>query len=249
MTQTVLVTGANRGIGKGLITHYLSHPNTTVIGTVRDIASPAAQSLPTTLPKAPGSSLLLVPLTLDDPSSASSAASILQTQYNITHIDILIASAGICNHWGPVHEMTDSDVLSHFEINTLGPLRVYKAFASLLKNADMPKFVYISTLLASIAGVEQLASSLATAYGMSKVAGNFLVKKIEAENEWLVTLAVDPGLVQTEMGSRNAQFIGLEEAPVTVEDTVRGITAQIEAATKSTTSGQFVNFGGERVAW
>ena len=34
-------------------------------------------------------------------------------------------------------------------------------------------------------------------------------------------------LVQTEMGSRNAQFIGLEEAPVTVEDTVRGITAQV----------------------
>ena len=34
-------------------------------------------------------------------------------------------------------------------------------------------------------------------------------------------------LVQTDMGSRNAQFIGLQEAPVTVDDNVKGITTQV----------------------
>lgn len=34
-------------------------------------------------------------------------------------------------------------------------------------------------------------------------------------------------MVQTDMGSRAAQFHGLENAPVTVEDTVRGITNQV----------------------
>jgi norsolorinic acid ketoreductase len=74
-------------------------------------------------------------------------------------------------------------------------------------------------------------------------------------------------MVQTDMGSRAAQANGLEKAPVTVQDTVHGITSQvcrilaiptgrrlltllqIEAATKSTTSGQFVNFKGEKVHW
>lgn len=69
------------------------------------------------------------------------------------------------------------------------------------------------------------------------------------------------------MGSRAAQANGLEKAPVTVQDTVQGIVSQvckilaimtrsrlltslqIEAATKSTTSGQFVNHNGERVRW
>lgn len=32
----VLITGANRGIGKGLLEKYLARPNHTVIGTVRD---------------------------------------------------------------------------------------------------------------------------------------------------------------------------------------------------------------------
>jgi norsolorinic acid ketoreductase len=61
-----------------------------------------------------------------------------------------------------------------------------------LKRSDDPKFVYISTELASIAGLEN-SSSLTTAYGVSKVAGNFLVKKIHEENDALISFSIDPG--------------------------------------------------------
>ncbi|KAL5363816.1 hypothetical protein BJX96DRAFT_187278 [Aspergillus floccosus] len=247
MSRVVLVTGANRGIGRGLVAHYLAQPGTTVIGTVRDVLSEKAKDL-NALPKGPGSGLIVVPLNVDNPSSAAEAASDIQTQHHIEHIDVVIANAGICNHWGSVLEMAESDVLSHFEVNTLGPLRLFKAMAPLLQKASTPKFVYISTLLASIHEIENIPSST-TAYGMSKVAGNYLVKKIDAENKHLIALSVDPGLVQTDMGARAAQSLGIGKAPVTIEDTVRGITAQIDAATKSTTSGQFVNYNGDRVRW
>ncbi|KAJ5090527.1 NADP(+)-dependent dehydrogenase [Penicillium argentinense] len=247
MSHVVLITGANRGIGKGLLAHYLAQPNTTVIGTVRDASSEKAQDLEK-LPKGEGSGLIVVPLDINNPSSVTKAVSIIQTQHHIEHIDVVIANAGVCTHWGPVQEMADEDVISHFEVNTLGPLRLFKATASLLEKASTPKLIYISTLLASFSGIEQIPT-LTAAYGMSKVAGNFLVKKIDAENKHLITLSVDPGLVQTDMGSRNAQLVGLEKAPVTVEDTVRGITNQIDAAKKSTTSGHFVNSNGESVAW
>lgn len=70
------------------------------------------------------------------------------------------------------------------------------------------------------------------------------------------------------MGARASQLLGLEQAPVTIEDTVRGITTQvlwnirfyynyskftdvvqIDTAQKPTTSGQFVNYNGDKVAW
>ncbi|EAU32672.1 predicted protein [Aspergillus terreus NIH2624] len=210
MSRVVLVTGANRGIGRGLVAHYLTQPDTTVIGTVRDISSEKAKEL-NALSKGPGSGLIIVSLNADNPSSAAEAASEIQTQHHIDHIDVVIANAGICNHWGPVLEMTDSDVLSHFEVNTLGPLRLFKAVAPLLQKASTPKFVYISTLLASIHEIENIPSFTTTAYGMSKVAGNYLVKKIDAENKHLIALSVDPGSMRQRSQLRLGSLLATTE--------------------------------------
>ncbi|KAJ5242717.1 uncharacterized protein N7469_001044 [Penicillium citrinum] len=247
MGLVVLVTGANRGIGRGLVAHYLAQPDTTVIGAARDVSSANAKEL-NELPKGESSRLIVVPLSADSPMGATEAVLEIQKQHLVGHIDLVIANAGICNHFGPVEEMTDSDVLSHFEVNTLGPLRLFRAIAPLLRKSSVPKFAYISTALASIHMIEQIPS-LTAAYGMSKAAGNYLVKKLHAENEGLIALSIDPGMVQTDMGSRAAQANGLEKAPVTLQETVQGITHQIEVATKSTTSGQFVDYKGQKVFW
>ncbi|KAB8216863.1 hypothetical protein BDV33DRAFT_178224 [Aspergillus novoparasiticus] len=247
MGQVIFITGANRGIGKGLAAHYLAREDTTVIAAIRDVSAENTKEL-RSLQKGSGSQLILVSLSLDIPSSATEAISEIQTQHHIEHIDIVLSNAGICNHWGPVVDMTDADVFSHFDVNALGPLRLFRATAPLLQNASQPKFIYTSTLMASLGEMERLPS-LATAYGMSKVAGNYLVRKIDAEHKNLIALSVDPGLVQTDMGSRSAQSIGLEKAPLTVQVSVQGIIRQINEAQKSTTSGKFVNYLGERVPW
>ncbi|KAL4999768.1 hypothetical protein BDV10DRAFT_183919 [Aspergillus recurvatus] len=247
MSTVVLVTGGNRGIGKGLVAHYLAQPDTTVIATAREASSQTANALDT-LQKGHRSRLLIVQLSVDIVSSVAEAASVIEKHHHIHKIDTVISNAGICDHWGPVLEMKDADVLTHFQVNTLGPLRLFHALAPLLKNASAPKFIYISTLLSSISGIDQI-DSLTAAYGMSKAAGNYLMRKIDAENGHLITLSIDPGLVQTDMGARAAQFNGLEKAPVTIEDAVRGITNQIAKVNKSTTSGQFVDYNGVKVAW
>ncbi|KAL3472291.1 hypothetical protein BJX99DRAFT_9158 [Aspergillus californicus] len=247
MSQVILITGANRGIGKGLTGHYLARPNTTVIGTVRDASSEKAKEL-NTLPKGDGSRLIVVSLSADSPSSSAEAATEIQTQHGIDHIDVVIANAGICDHWGPVVEATEEDVISHFQVNTLGPLRLFKATAPLLQKASAPKFIYISTLLASIGEIGKFPS-MTGPYGMSKAAGNFLVRKIHMENDHLTTLSIDPGLVQTDLGDRSAQYYGMKNAPVTIADCVGGITKVIDEAEKSTTSGQFISFNGDKVIW
>ncbi|RAK78078.1 SDR family oxidoreductase [Aspergillus fijiensis CBS 313.89] len=248
MTKVVLITGASRGIGKRLVAQYLARPDTTVIAAVRDTTSASAEQLET-LPKSKdGSRLIVIRLAADDAHGAREAASEIQKQNGLDHIDIVIANAGICDHWGPVLEAAEEEVRSHLEVNILGPLRLLQAMAPLLRNASAPKFIYISTLLASIGGIGQMYT-LTGPYGMSKAAGNYLVRKAHAENEHLVTLSIDPGLVQTDLGNRAAQYYGLHKAPVTLEDSVRGIMTQIDTATKSTTSGMFVNTSGENVCW
>ena len=60
MTRTVvLITGANRGIGKGLLEIYLLKPNHLVIAANRDLEYPTSKAL-AKLPTADGTSLLLV---------------------------------------------------------------------------------------------------------------------------------------------------------------------------------------------
>lgn len=88
------------GIGRGLVAHYLAQPDNIVVGTVRDVLSEQARDL-SSLPNGPDSSLITVPLNADNPLSAAQAASELQVQHGIKHVDIIIANAGFCNHWWP----------------------------------------------------------------------------------------------------------------------------------------------------
>ncbi|KAF7595940.1 hypothetical protein BBP40_004086 [Aspergillus hancockii] len=279
MTQTtVLIAGANRGIGKGLLAAYLAKAKTTVIATCRDASEQNTKEL-RSLPRGRYSNLIIVSLSLDTPGSILDAVSQLQGQNFIAKIDIVIANAGICNHWGPLVHMTDSDLVSHLDVNTLGPLRLFRATLPLLQASSQPKFIYISSELASISGVEH-SSSLTAAYGASKAAGNYLVKKIDAEYPNVIAFSVDPGFVQTDMGNRGAQCNGLKKAPMTVSESVEGIAVQvrpqgllalpilpvcckrkvvnvlffrsapkIEKASKATTSGKFIRHNGEGLPW
>ncbi len=58
MSTTYLVSGGNRGIGKGLVSQLLSRPNTTVITLVRDPNHATSQSL-AYLPRAEASKLII----------------------------------------------------------------------------------------------------------------------------------------------------------------------------------------------
>lgn len=179
------------GIGKGFVTYYLARPNTTVIAAVRDVSSEQAKQLDT-LSRGNGTRLIIVLLDANSATSAAQAASEIQTTHRVDHIDVVIANAGICNSSGPVLDVDERDMYAHFEVNTMGPLRLFQAMAPLLQEAMAPKFVYISTQLASIGGIGQ-TPTLTVAYGISKAAGNYLVRKIHAENEHLIALSFDPG--------------------------------------------------------
>ncbi|CAG8268962.1 unnamed protein product [Penicillium salamii] len=224
-STVVLITGANRGLGKGLAIKYLAMPDVTVIATMRETSAVNTFELES-VPKGPNSQLIITQLDQGDSASVTDAIFKVEKEYLIDHVDLVIANAGIANHWGPVSELDESDMISHFQVNTLGPLRLFKSILHLLKAGPVPKFIYLSSELASLSRLDQ-SSSLTAAYGVSKVAGNYLIRKIDEEEPDLVAFSIDPGFVQTDMGNRGAKFGGLAEAPMTITESVDGIFNQV----------------------
>ncbi|KAJ7818969.1 hypothetical protein B0H14DRAFT_3111435 [Mycena olivaceomarginata] len=225
-----LVSGSNRGIGYSLAATIAARPNTIVFAGARD---PAAQSLKDLAAKHPN----VHPVKLTSGDEADNAAAAAEIQKTAGHIDVIIANAGISKYYGPLATTPLSELRDHWEVKH--PRALHKLL--LASPTGAPKFAYISTGAGSLSAFVNLQAG---AYGSSKAAANYLVKALDAENPALVTLAISPGWVATDMGNSGAVANGLPQAPVSVEDSVAGVLSRVDAATKET-SGRFWNYKAE----
>lgn len=225
MSSTWLITGANRGIGKGIVSQLLARPNTTVIAALRDIADTTAKDLGK-LPAASGSSLIIVKIDALSDTDAKDAVNSLRSQYGIQQVDVVIANSGILDQWGPVSEVTPEDLRKHFEINTIAPIKLFQATKSLLEKSENPRFNIVSTNIASIGIMENIPLPT-IAYGLTKSAANYATSKIHFENPKISAVALHPGWVQTRMGQHAADLAGVAEIPVTVEQSAAGLIQQV----------------------
>jgi len=108
------------GIGKALLETYLARPNHTLIAGVRDTNSSTSQSL-LTLPHGPNSSVMLVRIDSASEADALTAISTLK----VTHLDLVIANAGIADYGGSALDTPAEWMLSNYKINVVGPLLLF----------------------------------------------------------------------------------------------------------------------------
>lgn len=242
---TYLITGAARGIGKGLLATFLLRPNTTVIAAVRNTIT--AQESLSFLPVGPGSKLIIIKIDSTIDSDPAAAVSELKTKYSITNLDVLVSNAGFLDVSAPGLGASADQARKHFETNTIGPMVLLQAFMPLLAASPSPKFLVISSTIGSIDRIFSLPNPF-FAYGMSKAAVNYLVRKAAFENPQLVSMAFCPGWVRTEMGNMGAVSVGLAEAPVALEDSIKGLVKLFDEASLEK-SGMFTNMVGEAVSW
>ncbi|KAJ6482969.1 hypothetical protein C8R47DRAFT_579826 [Mycena vitilis] len=231
-----LISGANRGIGYGLAAALAARPDTIIFAGARD---PSSQALVDLAAKYPN----LHAVKLTSGGKADNDAAIAQIEATAGQLDVVVANAGIANHFGPVADTPLAAFRNHYEVNTLGPVVLFQAAHTLLlaSPTGAPTFAVISSSMGSIARYKHIS---AAPYGMSKAAVNFLVKVLDAEHPALVTMAIEPGWVATDMGNNGggASAFGLKQAPVTLDDSVAGILSRIDGATKEKSSGRFWNF-------
>ena len=244
-------TDSISGIGKELLKLYLAQPSTTVIAGVRDVNHPSVAELQTLL-VGTGSRLIVLQLDSSSPTDAAAAVSRLQSDFGITKLDTVIANAGIGKYWGLTIDTPVKEVEEHFEVNSLGPFRLFQAVQALLFKASTPRFVVISTVLGSVE-LQQKMKIPDVAYGMSKAAVNFFTAKIHHENPHLIAFPIHPGYVQpedledletdhlsvdnrwvrTELGNSIAIAIGAKEASITLPESAAGVFKQVSNPNRS----------------
>jgi NAD(P)-dependent dehydrogenase (short-subunit alcohol dehydrogenase family) len=229
--STVLVTGANRGIGLELVRLLLERGD-TVFAACRDPDRAAD------LQALAQSSLALTVLAIDvtDPASISAAVA----QVDGAPLDILINNAGII---GPKRQSsTDMDFdgwLETFSVNTLGPLRVLQAF---LPNLSLRDQAYVLTVTSRMGSLTASPGTDRIAYRSSKAALNRAMQAVAGDLKMrnIAVSVAHPGWVRTDMGGSSAD--------IRPADSAAGLLHVIDRMTISK-SPRFFNYDGSDISW
>lgn len=171
----------------------MARPNHTVIAAVRDPAAPTATSLETLTP-ASGTRLILVKIDSKVDTDAAEAVRVVQAA-GIQALDVVIANAGIAPPVAKLASAPLQDLREAVEVNTVAPLALFQAVVPLLQAAAAPRFLVVSTAIASIRNLEATSAFALGTYGASKAAVNYLVRRMAFENRWLNSFAMHPGCV------------------------------------------------------
>jgi norsolorinic acid ketoreductase len=116
----------------------------------------------------------------------------LQAEQGISHLDVVIANAGIATDFSTVAKVPLAAVKEHVAVNSYGPLLLFQATVALLEKSKQPKFVSIGSPMSSIGGIESRPFSVA-GYSVSKLILHWFTKKISQEHPNFISFVIDPG--------------------------------------------------------
>ncbi len=232
--SSVLITGANRGIGLELVRQLLNQGD-KVFATCRQ---PAQADGLQSLADAFNEQLTILPLDVTDDEMVAGARTAVSTQ--TTSLDLLINNAGISYQGESLNNFDSAKMRHTFEVNVIGAMRVITQFVDLLRQGDTPRLINISSQLGSLLEMDRDWGSYS--YNSSKAALNMVTRKLahELRGDGISVIAVHPGWVQTDMGGPNAT--------VSIPDSAQGILTIAKNLTQEHT-GKFFIYSGEEHPW
>ncbi|WP_171171923.1 SDR family NAD(P)-dependent oxidoreductase [Streptomyces sp. I05A-00742] len=181
----VLVTGANRGIGRALVAGFLERGAARVHAAARD-----PRTLEGLVGQGAGAAGRVVPLALDitDPAAVAAAAEAA------SEVNLLVNNAGL-HAMGHVLDMDLESVEAVMRTNWLGTLRMLRAFAPVVERNGGGAIVNVISV-GAFAGTPQLGP-----YPASKAALNMLTQAVREDlaPRGISVHAVFPGPVETDM--------------------------------------------------
>ena len=230
--ETVLITGANRGIGLELASRYAAAGN-RVLACCRE---PATATKLQALAKS-RKGLTIHGVHVADGKSVAALA----TEVRTAPIDILINNAGMSGPDGAKQSLANMDFdgwSETFAVNTMAPLRMVQTFRRNLKAGKNPRAITITSQM----GALSLNMPVMFAYCSSKAAVNKVMRmaSVELAADGIAVGLIHPGWVRTDMGGSGAD--------ISVEDSAAGIISVIANLTLADT-GSFKKWNGEDHPW
>ncbi len=239
--ETVLITGANRGIGLEFVRQYAARGWQVIATHRRDTTPESLQALQARYPD------LLQVERMD--VSDHEMIDALAARFSGKPIDVLINNAGIVGALDYVDEQQfgqlDYQLLAlFFRINVAGPLKVSEAFLDNLRLGEGKRIVAISSLAGSFQA-SAVNRPGRIHYKTSKAALNMAVTGIAAatRDDGIITVSIHPGGVKVE---KLADY----DLPGFIEpaESIAGMIAVIEAL-EPEDSGAFLDYRGEVMPW
>ena len=215
MSQVVLITGANRGIGNAFAKAYHAK-GWRVLATARNPEAARAH-----LDFLPEQDILLL-----DVTSEESIVSLKRTLKDLK-LDLLINNAGIyLRDYGQLEEIKTENMMLQFQVNSLAPLLMAQTF---LENLDQgsEKLTKIINITSRMGSIEDNTSGGSFGYRASKAALNCITKtlavNLKNQGKNVATMALHPGYVETDMTHNKGD--------ITAEEAVQKMIIQIEKLT------------------
>ncbi len=229
---TILITGANRGLGLEFCKQY-AQDDWNVIACCRE----PKNAVELTALATEFSNISVFALDVADLGQIENLAK----QLDNTAIDVLLNNAGI---YGDVSgrgfgNLDYEQWQKNMTVNVFAPVKMTEVFLPHLKLGKAKTVVAMSSLMGSIADNTSGASIL---YRSSKSALNAAMKSvaIDKHHEGIAVLILHPGWVKTDMGGSNAPM-EIPESITKMRETIANFTLE--------KSGEFLNYNGKTLPW
>lgn len=225
-TETVFITGANRGIGLALVKKFKKEGYTIIATARKPSKSIELESL----------GVRIEQLDVTEPESVKKMAERLKG----VKIDILINNAGILGNDSSKFKDLDIDKIAHtLNVNTLGPIRVTQA---LLPQLSLSNKKLVANISSNMGSITNNSSGELMGYRASKTALNSFVKSLSMRLTRLgfTFVALHPGWVVTDMSNGSGNFTSTESAN-NLFNVITHLTAK--------DNGRFYNYDGEPLPW
>jgi NAD(P)-dependent dehydrogenase (short-subunit alcohol dehydrogenase family) len=233
--QTVVITGANRGLGLGLTQVYLKDGWRVI--TLNRRSSPELEALR-------DGSLEIHCGDLTDDSELAKFAGAIGDQT----VDVLINNAGRMAQQRPPNGSDSVQGFGHFDralwhdvfdINVFTAMALSELLADAVERSQRGRIVTISSMLGSMA---LNTSGGLYAYRASKAGVNAIMKSMSVDlaDRGIIAIAQHPGWVQTDMGGRGAD--------IDIDTSVTGMKAVFDGL-KTEDSGKFLSWDGSEMPW
>jgi NAD(P)-dependent dehydrogenase (short-subunit alcohol dehydrogenase family) len=237
--KKILITGSSRGLGLEFVKQFLEKGN-IVIASSRN---PHKYSELKELKEIYNENLVIIELDVAKKDSRSWAFEIISRNFN--NLDLLINNAGIrfggekySDSLDNIHKENFSNI---YEVNTVAPLMMVVKFLPLLKEAENPLIINISSTSGSISRRTRKGGGYS--YSSSKAALNMITKALSVElvDFGFVVVSLHPGWVKTTMEYT-------ENAPLMPNESVSGMINVIESL-KIEDTGKFIDWKGNELQW
>jgi len=238
--ERVFITGANRGIGLGIVREYLKRGGVRIFATYRD---PQKANELIELAASHPDDLTVVPLELSDSSSIEESYKTVCK--HIDGLDVLInnASARFPDEKELFGAVKADEFLYSLNVNAVAPFMIVQTYIELLKAGTHSRIVNVTT--GRMVPVEY---NLPYNYCISKAALNMITRyfAVNLAEFGIISIGMYPGWVQTEMGYSSGR-----KPPLTVEQSAQGIV-EVVSNLSMKENEQFIAWDGSvmsRMYW